>query len=378
MAAVIEVLDGGMGTTVQDAGRPGYRRYGVAVSGALDPLWLACANALAGNAADDAALEMRLQGPQLRVAGGRLRVALAGPVEASVRRADGRALTLPAWQSITLGDGDTLSVGGIRGGVAYLAVSGGIDTLPQLGSRATHLRARLGGIDGRALRAGDRLAAAAHDGAQDAERRQAAFTDEAGPLRLLLGPQEEYFTQDALRALTETEFFVSRDADRMGIRLEGPPLAYDARFGDEIPASRRAAPRNAGAPSGGSEPTRAWGSFISDGVAPGTIQVPPDGQPILLLADCQTVGGYPKIATVIRADLPRLARLLPGDRLRFAIATRAEALAALRAQRARHEAWLAGIAPYRPAGDIDEAALYSANLISGATFDDIPSKGSEP
>jgi biotin-dependent carboxylase-like uncharacterized protein len=352
MAVVIEVLDGGLATTVQDAGRPGYRRLGVALSGALDPIWLACANALAGNDADAAGLEMRLRGPQLRVGGGRLRVALAGPVEASLRRADGRLLAPPAWHSFTLDAGDTLEVGAVRGGVAYLAVAGGIGVPLQLGSRATHLRARLGGVDGRALHAGDRLAATGHDGAPEAaECAQSAFRHDAAPLRLLLGPQDDHFTPDALRALGNAEFVVSRDADRMGIRLDGPPLAHDAQAGDEI---------------------------VSDGTAPGAIQVPPDGKPILLLADCQTVGGYPKIATVIRADLPRLAHLLPGDRLRFAIATRAEGLAALRAQRARLEAWLRGIAPCRPAGDIDEAALYSANLISGATFDDIPSRESEP
>ncbi|MBI4989864.1 MAG: biotin-dependent carboxyltransferase family protein [Rhodocyclales bacterium] len=368
MAVVIEVLDGGLATTVQDAGRPGYRSLGVALSGALDPLWLECANALVGNAADATALEMRLTGPRLRVAGGRVRVALVGQAEGEVRRAVSRRLTFAPWQSMALEEGDELRIRAVRGGIAYLAVSGGIDTPPQLGSRATHLRAGMGGVQGRALMAGDRLPAGAV-APNGPERRQAAFLHETGPIRLLPGPQDDYFTRDALRALIEGEHIVSRDADRMGLRLQGPRLEHDAALGDEIPASRWAAPRNAGAPSGGSEATRAWGSFISDGVAPGTLQVPPDGQPILLLADCQTVGGYPKIATVIRADLPRLAHLLPDDRLRFAIATRAEALAALRAQRARLDAWRAGIAACRPAGDIDEAALYSANLISGAMYD---------
>ncbi|MBA3903813.1 MAG: hypothetical protein C0522_09105 [Rhodocyclaceae bacterium] len=350
MAVVIEVLEGSTGTTVQDAGRPGYRSYGVALSGALDPLGLACANALAGNRADAAALEMRLQGPHLRVVGGCLRVALAGPAEASVRRVEGRVLALPAWHSITLEDGDTLKAGVIRGGVAYLAVAGGIDTPPQLGSRATHLRAQIGGVEGRALRAGDRIDTGDRDGTQDGECRQAAFVHEGGPLRLMLGPQENHFTPDALRTLIDADFVVSRDADRMGIRLKGPQLAHNAAAGEEI---------------------------VSDCVAPGALQVPPDGQPILLLADCQTVGGYPKIATVIRADLPRLAHLLPGDRLRFALVTRAQALSALREQRAKLESWLAGIAPYRPAGDIDEAALYSVNLISGILFDNGFGKGDE-
>jgi allophanate hydrolase subunit 2 len=166
----------------------------------------------------------------------------------------------------------------------------------------------------------------------------------------MLGPQEDHFTAAALRALAAAEFAVSRDADRMGIRLDGPQLAHDAAAGGEI---------------------------VSDGVAPGALQVPPDGKPILLLADCQTVGGYPKIATVIRADLPRLAHLQQGDRLRFALVTRAQAHSALLEQRARLESWLARITRYQPAGDIDEVALYSANLISGVRYDNDSVKGDE-
>ncbi|MEZ5615938.1 MAG: biotin-dependent carboxyltransferase family protein [Rhodocyclaceae bacterium] len=344
MAAVIEVVDGGLGTTVQDAGRPGFRRFGIALSGALDPLWLACANALVGNAPGAAALELRLAGPRLRVVGGRLRVALAGAAEGEVMRAAPGKLTFRPWQSLTLEDGEELRIGTVRGGIAYLAIAGGIDTPPLLGSRATHLRAGMGGLDGRTLAAGDRLPVGAAQAA-GSERRQSAFAHADGPIRLLPGPQDDHFTAEARRALVEQTFRVSREADRMGLRLEGPPLLHDDRFGDEI---------------------------ISDGVAPGALQVPPDGRPILLLADCQTVGGYPKIATAIRADLPRLAHLLPGDTLRFACIRREEAAAALRAQQARLAAWIEGIAPYAPAGGLDEAALYSANLISGAYYSGEP------
>lgn len=343
MAGLIEVLDGGLGTTLQDGGRPGYRRYGIALSGALDPVWLACANALVGNAPGTAALELRLTGPRLRVASGRVRVALAGAAAGEVHGAVSGRLTFSPWQSLTLEEGEEIRIGAVRGGIAYLAVAGGVDTPPLLGSRATHLRAGLGGIEGRALAAGDRLPVGAGE-IEGGERRQSAFAHESGPIRLLPGPQDDHFTPEARRALVEQEFAVSRDADRMGLRLEGPPLLHDPCFGDEI---------------------------VSDGVAPGALQVPPDGQPILLLADCQTVGGYPKIATAIRADLPRLAHLVPGARLRFAFVTRDEAAIALRAQQARLAAWIEGIAPYTPPGSIDEAALYSANLISGALYDGI-------
>jgi biotin-dependent carboxylase-like uncharacterized protein len=270
VAGLIEVLDGGLGVTLQDGGRPGYRRYGIALSGALDPVWLACANALVGNPPGAAALELRLSGPRLRVASGRVRVALAGAADIAV---SGRP-TFSPWQSLTLEEGEELRVGTVRGGIAYLAVAGGIDTPPLLGSRATHLRAGLGGVAGRALAAGDRLPVGEGE-IEGGERRQSAFAHEDGPIRLLPGPQDDHFTPPARRALVEQAFAVSRDADRMGLRLEGPPLAHEDRFGDEIPASRRAAPRDAGAPSGGSEATRAWGSFVSDGVAPGALQVPP-------------------------------------------------------------------------------------------------------
>ncbi len=341
--AVIEILDGGVASTVQDRGRPGYRHLGVALSGALDPLWLACANALVGNGFDVPALEMHGRGPRLRVRGGALRLALAGQVAARRQQADGATLPLPAWRSATLLDGDTLEVGPVRGGVAYLALAGGIELPAQLGSRSTHLRAQLGGLAGRALRAGDRLDAGAALEPPDTELMgPAAFDHGAGPIRVLLGPQDDHFSGEALRALAAAEYRVGREADRMGMRLAGPGLAHRPEVGGEI---------------------------ISDAVTPGAIQVPPDGQPIVLLADCQTVGGYPKIATVIRADLPRLAHLLPGDRLRFSVVPRAEALAALRAQAAALDAWRAAIASFRPAGAIDEQALYGANLISGVVFE---------
>lgn len=339
MACVMEIVDGGVATTVQDGGRPGYRSFGVAISGALDPLWLACANALVGNPRDAAALEMRVLGPRLRLISGRLRVALVGAVDGRLERADGRTTGWPAWRSATMEEGDTLHVGAMHGGVAYLALSGGIDVPLQLGSRSTHVRAHIGGIEGHALRRGDRMQAGSGGELSGLELTHAySFAHESGAIRVMLGPQDDHFTDEALAAFVNTEYVVTRDVDRMGIRLEGPPLAHDPGKGAEI---------------------------VSDGVTPGAIQVPPNGQPIVLLADCQTVGGYPKIATVIRADLPCLAHLMPGRRVRFSIVTRRQALSALSAQAADLDAWIAGIVPFHPAASIDENALYCANLISG-------------
>lgn len=339
MAGLIEVIESGLATTVQDAGRAGYRRLGIATSGALDPLWLACANALVGNPADAAGLECRILGPSLKVVAGPVRIALASDSEARIESAEGVRAALPPWRSATLRTGDSLAVGAAARGVSYLAIAGGVEVPLRLGSRATYLQADLGGVEGRRLRPGDRIPAGAQAARETSERVQSApGLHEGGPLRVMLGPQADHFSPEALEMFFGAEFVVTRDADRMGIRLDGPRLAHDPRFGAEI---------------------------VSDGVTPGAIQVPADGRPIVLLADCQTVGGYPKIATVIRADLPRLAHLLPGDRLRFAPVDGAQARAALRAQAGHLARWISGIARFQADGGVEEALLHSANLVSG-------------
>ena len=282
----IEVISPGLLTTVQDAGRFGHRALGVGVSGALDGYSREVANRLVGNPGNAAILEITLQGPTLRF----LRAArsLCGaPIDA---RASDREI--PGWRPIDLPAGTELQLGSCRNGCrATLAVAGGIDVPLVLGSRSTDLRGGFGGIEGRALRAGDRLPLAAPgvatslaipslwiDPAPDLE-----FPGEA-TLRLLPG-------RDAVAggdAWLSERYVVSAASNRQGLRLQGPPLRVEDT--DER---------------------------ISEPVAPGTVQLPPDGQPIVLLADAQTVGGYPRIGHVVTADLPRLAQLRPGDRLRF-------------------------------------------------------------
>lgn len=345
MSGLIEVVDGGLAVTVQDFGRRGYRSLGVPLSGALDPFLLAAANALLGNAPDAAALEVVLGGPTLKAVSGPLRVALGGALEAKVIGARGNVLTVPAWHTATLFAGDTIQIGGVAGGVAYVAVSGGVRVPEQLGSRSTYLRAGLGGVDGRALQRGDRLPCARPGGDPWLESRQPEAPGRAGgPIRVILGPQDDHFTAAALADFLARPYRVSRDFDRMGMRLEGPPLAHSER-GAEI---------------------------ASDGVTPGAIQVPANGLPIVLLADCQTSGGYPKIATVIRADLGRLAHLRPGDEIRFARVDHAAAAAALRSDTAALARWIAGIQSFRPPGVVDEDALYGGNLVSGVLRGDEP------
>lgn len=343
MSGRLEVMEAGVAVTIQDRGRFGFRSIGVPVSGALDPVLLAAANRLLGNALDAAGLEILLRGPALRALRGPVRVALAGEVGARLVRADGTTARVAPWQTASLLVGDAIQIGVVGRGVAYVGITGGVAVPSQLGSRSTYRRAGLGGVRGRALAAGDELACEA---LRDDPRLEYCGTVRlewaAGPIRAIPGPQEEHFTPAALAAFFGMPFQVTREMDRMGMRLAGPRLTHSER-GAEI---------------------------VSDGVAPGAVQVPASGQPIVLLADCQTTGGYPKIATVIAADLPRLAHLRPGDEIRFCRASHAEAAAARQAQAEAFARWSAGIRPCLPAGAVDERALYSGELISGAVRGD--------
>ena len=329
---MIEVLECALPASFQDLGRPGYRHLGVPLSGALDPEWLAIANALVGNPPATAALEMRLLGPKLRAAAP-VTVALAGEFSARIEDVAGMSRPAADWCSHVLATGETLSIGALRSGIGYLAIAGGFNLPPVLGSRSTYARAGLGGIEGRSLRVGDRVATGA-GGADVSLRLPLAPPVAGGPLRVMPGPQRDYFTDAAWQQFFAEEFVVGREADRMGLRLDGPRLEH-ARGAD----------------------------IVSDGVTPGAIQVPGDGRPIVLLADCQTVGGYPKIATVIGADLPRLGHALPGHRLRFVAVSAAEALAARRDAVRRLAECIATIGPGGAELDLD--ALYGANLIDG-------------
>lgn len=339
MSALLEVVDSGLAVTIQDRGRSGYRNIGVPLSGALDPLFLAAANALLGNAPEAAALEVLMSGPSLKVLSGDVRIALAGPLGAKVLSTRGNVLLVQPWSTATLFPGDTLQVGGAAGGVGYVAISGGFAVPEVLGSRSTYQRAALGGVGGRALAVGDRLPCGEVQGDLWLETRSAEpLTHEEGPIRVILGPQQDHFSAEAIDDFLSQPFTVTRDMDRMGMRLDGVRLAHNER-GAEI---------------------------ISDGVVPGSIQVPANGHPIVLLADCQTSGGYPKIATVIRADLPRLGHARPGMVLHFQSVTAAEAALARHAEADRLAQWAGQLESFRPPGVINEEALYGGNLISGA------------
>lgn len=294
----ITVRRSGELTTVQDLGRPGRRAAGVPVGGAMDPWALRLANLLVGNHEDAAALELTLVGPELEFT--------ADAVVAQTGAASVAPDGLEPWRPHRVRAGTRIRFGRLQGGCrAYLAVAGGIDVPVVLGGRGTDLRAGWGGWQGRALREGDVLPLAAAVagppvGAWRVDPRiLPPYCQRPAALRFLPGAQADAFPSD----WWQTPYTVRAQSDRMGLRLAGVPL-----------------PRSVAA------------DLESMATAPGTVQVPPDGQPIVLGADAQTIGGYPQLAHVIAADLPLLGQLGPNEAVRFVPTTLEEAHASLLAR----------------------------------------------
>ena len=285
----IEVIDGGMLTTVQDLGRFGFQRYGVPTSGALDLFSLRAANRLVGNEDNAAGLEMTLIGPRLKFQVPAT-IALAGADLSA--RVDGHPV--PPWQSVLVDAGAALSFGEARDGSrAYLAIAGGIDVPVVLGSRSTYTRSKLGGVEGRPLKAGDVLHVCGErpvllGGALRLPDGSRPAYGHAHALRVVLGPQEDRFTARGIDTFLSSTYTVAPQSDRMGYRMAGATIEH--LRGPDI---------------------------VSDGTPFGAVQVAGDGVPIVLLADRGTAGGYTKIATVIGPDLPRLAQAIPGDTVSF-------------------------------------------------------------
>jgi biotin-dependent carboxylase-like uncharacterized protein len=275
----------GPATSVQDAGRFGALRYGLSSAGAMDRYALAAANALVGRAANAAAIEIGPFAARFTARGGAVRLALYGAERAAT--VEGRVVA-PA-QSLLLQDDETLVLRAARGGTfTYLAVEGGIAGTPVFESMSVHARAGLGSPIARPLAAGDRLEVATAERTQG-ERRLPAVPFDSGPIRVVLGPQDDYFAPAEIKAFFAAEWRVAPASDRMGYRLDGPPIT--AARGHNI---------------------------VSDGIANGQIQIPGGGHPLVLLADRGTTGGYPKIAGIITADLGRFAQTPPGRPFRFA------------------------------------------------------------
>jgi antagonist of KipI len=286
-------------TTVQDLGRSGLREFGVSPGGALDPHALRVANLLVGNDEPAAGLEITFGGLRIRFADDRVIAWCGGDFEARIG-----SMSLPAGHPAVIHSGEDFSIESPAIGCrAWLAISGGIDVPVVLGSRATDLKVAFGGMNGRAIRDGDELPLGQnperaknlaavlrakriaswkppHDWSSPAQRESV--------LRFIRGSNADHCTDEAMKTFGQAGFFVSPDSDRMGVRLDGPSLE-----------------RNREA------------ELLSEAVAPGTVQIPPNGKPILLLNDCQTIGGYPKLAHVITCDLPIAAQLRPADTVHF-------------------------------------------------------------
>lgn len=317
MTTTLRVVRAGIHSTVQDAGRPRYRALGVPGSGALDAVALRLVNAVVGNPADSAVIEMLYSGMTIELSGGTARIAVGGAMAVIERNA--AALALPAWHSALLHHGDRVRVAApSQTAAAYLAVEGGYAIPAVLGSASTYVQGHLGGHQGRALRAGDELALAQPLALARHERRYATPPELVQPpvLRVIPGPQTAQFTDDALEELLSAPYRVAPASNRSGLRLEGPALQHTS--GHDV---------------------------LSEGVATGSIQVPGSGQPVLLIGDHPTVGGYPKIATVISADWPAAGRLRIGSPVRFALVDEATAVAARRAQREWIAEQIAGLQP---------------------------------
>jgi antagonist of KipI len=300
MSVIVERA--GFFTSVQDLGRTGFREFGVSLGGALDSFGLRVANLLVGNDESAAGLEITLGGLQLRFNEQRIVVWCGGEFGVHIG-----SVALPAGHACVMSAGEELQFGRPKAGCrSWLAITGGIDVPVILGSRSTDLRAQFGGFEGRTLHDGDEL------GLGESRRSELSTTERISQrtaphdwilpakrepiLRFIRGVDWNRFNASTLQRLTSETFSVSPDSDRMGVRLDGPELKRQDKA-----------------------------DLISEAVAPGTIQVPPNGKPILLLGDCQTIGGYPKIAHVITVDLGVAAQLRAGDHVRFSEVSLADA-----------------------------------------------------
>ncbi len=287
--AAVEVLEGGLLTTVQDGGRPGFRRLGVAGAGAMDPVALAAANRSVGNLPGDAGLEITALGPVLRFLAPTAFAIAGADLTPVLDRADLGGWPVPQGRRVLARPGNVLRFEGRRSGCrAYLAFAGGLAVPVVLGSRSTDLNGGFGGIGGRPLRAGDLLRLGPASGEPPGVHDDPGSSAGERRLRVVFGPQQEQFDPEAVRRFLSEPFVVSEASDRVGYRLGGPRLGHRDR--PEI---------------------------VTDGMVPGCVQVPPDGQPIVMMVDGPTSGGYPKIATVLSVDLGLLAQRNPGDGVRF-------------------------------------------------------------
>lgn len=283
---IAKIINPGLFTTLQDSGRFGFESLGVPTSGAMDEFAFKVANILVGNKASESVLEITLLGPTIEF----LDECLISVTGANMQPKLNDRLQ-PNWSSFQVEKGDILSFSPVKEGCrVYLAVAGGFKAREVMGSTSTYLRGKIGGIDGRPLKKGDILEIKTKVSDAKPYRVKKEYIpsyESSVKVRIILGPQDDYFSTDAIDKFLSSTYEVTKDSDRMGFRLEGPaitPNKYD---------------------------------IITDGLIPGAIQIPGNGKPIIMMKDAQTTGGYVKIANVISSDLSKLAQLKPGDKISF-------------------------------------------------------------
>ncbi len=303
---LIRVEKGGMFTTVQDLGRRGYQLQGVPVAGAMDSLSMRIGNVMLGNDENAASLEITVIGPTLKIEEGEGSFVVAG-ADVGVLKNGAPAEN---WTVHLLKAGDSLEFTPPAAGArAYLCISGGFDVPLVMGSRSTYTRGNFGGHEGRALKAGDKLSSGVQNSlwweswGLKCPAALRPVRSPSAPLRVILGPQDDAFTPEGVKTFLNSEYVISASADRMGYRMEGPVIEH----------------KNAA-------------DIVSDAILLGSVQIPGHGQPIVMLADRQTTGGYTKIATVCTADISVLAQRLPGQKVRFTEITPEAAVELLKAE----------------------------------------------
>lgn len=329
----IRILNGGFLTTVQDMGRYGSQETGMAVSGVMDTRAAALADILVGNDENEAVLEVTMMGPIMEFTEDELIAVTGGDLGAKV---DGNPL--PRYEAVLIKAGQTVSFGGMYGGSrAYVAFAGGLDVPVVMGSRSTNLKAKIGGIEGRKLGAGDEIGfRSPKTWLPNMAARKLLLPELSSrehTLRVVMGPQDDCFTEEGISTFLGSAYTISNEYDRMGCRMEGPVIAH-----------------------------KNGGDIITDGISFGAVQVPSHGNPIVMMADHQTTGGYTKIANVISVDLPVLAQCMPGMKIHFEKVTVDEAQALYCKEKEEFDALAKRLnTPVEPADDEQAVAIAAAS-----------------
>ncbi len=286
---IMKILKPGVYTTIQDLGRYNYQKSGMTVSGAMDEFSLRVANILVGNREDEACLEATLLGPEIKFQGDAL-IAVTGAN--LVPMINNEAMDM--WSLVKVSEGDVLSFGTVKSGCrSYIAVAHGIDVPEVMGSKSTYVKGKIGGFQGRLLKADDEIKIGTANGESFAAiikipTEFIPLYKKDNTVRVVMGPQDDYFTEEGITTFFNCPYEVTNEADRMGYRLSGTKISH-----------------------------KAGADIISDGITMGSVQVPGHGAPIIMMADRQTTGGYTKIATVITPDINIVGQLKPGDNIRF-------------------------------------------------------------